>query len=404
MKTICFFPTLMLPVPAVKGGAIETLINLLIDENEKNQKFNFLVISIYDSIAYEKSKNYKYTKFLYIKPRKFHTLFDLIYRGITKFFNIRIPYLSTINYLAFNKMKKIDFDYIIAEGGNYYNFSLFKKKYGTEKIVAHIHHHYKPKPILGSYFGKVIAISNFVKKEWLLSAGYNEKNMVVLKNSIDLSKFQRKSDETQNGILKKSLGFSEDDFIVFYCGRIVKEKGIKELIEAFKTIKDSSIKLMIVGSPNFGLESKSDFLSEINKLLLELNSNYNFTGYIDNNELYKYYAIADVTVMPSLCEEAAGLVAIESMSTGTPLITTNTGGLIEYIDETCAMILDRDQNLINKIASSILELKEDTVLRKQMGANGKKIAEKYNSTTYFKNFTNIFSKDTNGEVNHDSNS
>ena len=55
-----------LPVPATCGGAVENLIQQLLDDNEKNTNFEFTVFSLYEEKAFEYSKKYKYTKFIFI--------------------------------------------------------------------------------------------------------------------------------------------------------------------------------------------------------------------------------------------------------------------------------------------------------------------------------------------------
>ena len=67
-------------------------------------------------------------------------------------------------------------------------------------------------------------------------------------------------------------------------------------------------------------------------------------GYINNDELYKYYQIADMQAVPSMWEEAAGLVAIEGMASGLPLVVTRSGGMVEYVDEKCALTVDKEKN------------------------------------------------------------
>lgn len=67
-----------------------------------------------------------------------------------------------------------------------------------------------------------------------------------------------------------------------------------------------------------------------------------FTGYIENAELYQYYQCADMQVVPSMWEEAAGLVAIEGMLSGLPLVVTKSGGLVEYAPKEVAMQIERN--------------------------------------------------------------
>ncbi len=71
MKKIAFITSGLLPMPAVKDGAIEMLLQNVIDLNEKEQKYYFDIYSIDDKTAELKSKEYKNTKFVYIKVNKF---------------------------------------------------------------------------------------------------------------------------------------------------------------------------------------------------------------------------------------------------------------------------------------------------------------------------------------------
>ena len=63
MRKICFVTCGALPVPAIKGGAIEQLIELLINENERTPKFEFTVVECCDSKVEQEFKKYKYTHF-----------------------------------------------------------------------------------------------------------------------------------------------------------------------------------------------------------------------------------------------------------------------------------------------------------------------------------------------------
>ena len=71
-----------------------------------------------------------------------------------------------------------------------------------------------------------------------------------------------------------------------------------------------------------------------------------FTGYIPHEELPKYYALADLVVLPSTCEEAAGLTVIEAMMMQRPVITTTMGGIPEYTNPECAVLLENDEYFV----------------------------------------------------------
>lgn len=63
-------------------------------------------------------------------------------------------------------------------------------------------------------------------------------------------------------------------------------------------------------------------------------------------------------MIPSLCEDAAPLVPIEGMCSGLPLIVTDSGGMIEYIDDACALVVSRDE-IVKNLTKAIMRAKAD---------------------------------------------
>lgn len=104
------------------------------------------------------------------------------------------------------------------------------------------------------------------------------------------------------------------------------------------------------------------------------------------------YAISDVAVLPSIWDEPAGMTMIEAAISGTPLITTNSGGIPEYIPRNAAIILNRDEHLISNIAKSICKLMDDERLRYKLAAEGKKLRQDLNLKSYYYNFVKIIKK------------
>ena len=389
MKKICLFPTIMLPVPNVKGGAIETLITNIIDENEKNNKLDITVVSIDNVDAREKSKKYKNTKFLFVKTNVIDRIQVFIFRAIRKVTKKEVLHLYAYNVKAFKTIKKKKFDYIFAEGGLYHTFKLLLQTFEKDKLIAHIHHHCLSDDIIDNTFGHVIAISDFIKKEWINSSK-NKDNVMVLKNGIDIAKFTKKISKLEKEKLQNRFGFEANDFVVLFCGRLIDVKGIKELILAIQKIKD--IKLLIVGSSNFGIKKTTKFERELKELVRLNKDRIKFTGYIDNSELYKYYQLANLMVIPSKWEEAAGLVSIEAMASGLPLIVTRSGGLIEYVDEYTAKIIEKNDNLVKNIMDSILELKNNPDRLNKMSLAGMNRAKKFSKENYYKDFCNLINE------------
>ncbi|MEZ0007056.1 glycosyltransferase involved in cell wall biosynthesis [Flavobacterium sp. 28YEA47A] len=148
-------------------------------------------------------------------------------------------------------------------------------------------------------------------------------------NGIDIDYFdpQKIADEDKKQ-LKNSLGINAQDFVYIFVGRLVKDKGINELIKAFKELNASeqNIKLILVG--NF--EDKLDplFLETISEI--QQNKNVISVGF--QEDVRKFFSIADVHVFPSYREGFPNVV-IQAGAMGIPSIVTDINGSNEIIIE-----------------------------------------------------------------------
>ena len=113
-----------------------------------------------------------------------------------------------------------------------------------------------------------------------------------------------------------------------------------------------------------------------------------FTGYVENSKVYQYAAAADVQCLPTLVEEAAPLVILEAMAEGLPLIVTKSGGVTEYIDDSTALMIEKE-HVTENLKKAICYMKEHPEVRKQMSQKEKAESGKYNEEAYYKNFVKM---------------
>ena len=130
-----------------------------------------------------------------------------------------------------------------------------------------------------------------------------------------------------------------------------------------------------------------DYYSEVIDLC-KGNDNIEHIGYVSNDKLKDYYTLSDVLVIPSLCEEAAGLVAIEGMACGTPIIATRSGGMPEYTGD-AAIIVEKD-DIVNNLVKQLKILSEDNNLREELSAKGRERAKLFPEERYYFDFMKIF--------------
>lgn len=389
------------PVPATKGGAVENLIEDLLDENEKEHCFDFSVLSLYEDKAWEQSQKYKHSNFYFTKcPRMINRMDRYIYwiaKNILKKRNL-ISYRFILQRLyVMSKFPKIllhnDFDRILLVSNSTLFFILKNKRVAKKykgKVIYYLHNEVR------SLFNcekeaasikNLIGISKFVNSSFRKQIPtLEDEQCFILKNGVDTKKFTTR-DEKKINIYRDKFGIKEDDFVVVFAGRLVDEKGALETIKAIKACKDENIKLLIVGAGFYSSDIVDNYTLELQKEAEGIKNKIVFTGYIDYEDMPSIYHLGNVAVLPSIWNEPAGMTMVEAVVSGLPLITTNSGGIPEYIPNNLAVILDRNTNLVENISKNILKIK-------QMGQSIDKnkirnFCEEMCLEHYYKKFTEI---------------
>ena len=379
---ICIIVPKGLPVPSVKGGAIETLVNNIIDINEKEKKLDITVVSIYDKVALEYSKKYKHSNFIYIRKNLRYFLESFI----VKMKNLFGSHLNTYNQLILKKIKNKKFDKIVVEDGAYHSFQTYTKYYDKSQMYLHFHHVGLSDKNTDSTFDNFIAVSDFVKNNFKKNT--KVKNLYTLRNGIKVENLEKNITKKEYLELRNKYNFELDDFIVVFCGRLVKNKGVLELVNAVNNIKDEKVKLLIVGSINFGIKETSKYLQKLEDIINNSNGKINLTGFVDNSLIYKYYKISNVGVVPSTYEDAAPLVPIEMMASGLPTIITNSGGAPEFASPKTKIVI-KEKNLEKELEKAIIYVKENIEYQESSRVINQEFAKKYNVKNFYDNFIKI---------------
>lgn len=401
MKKIAIVNNGELPLPAVKGGAVECLIDLLLDENEKYGKFHFEVYSIYDNNAEDASKKYKYASFVYIDVDSVSAKLKYIWTRLINFVSLRTGgfYCSFALHSEMAKhikRKQSDYIAILLEGASINTFYL--KKQTDLPIIARYHN--LPSRRLKQFdtfnaqaTDLYIGISKYVCDVLRQVEGNLCPNIERLYNSVDFSKFQKELGVDEIAEIRRTLGIEYDDFVVMFSGRMREFKGIKQLLEAMLLCRDiSKIKLLAVGSSFFSSNNKNSFEKSLEPIIDKLGTKVIFTGYVPYNDIYKYYKLADICAFPSIWEEPFALTCLEALVCGKPVIITKSGGMVEVVDEKCAIVVPNDADLPNNLSKSIRELYSNKDKVKDMSAAAIKRAENFSPDSHYKRFCEIIEK------------
>ena len=209
---------------------------------------------------------------------------------------------------------------------------------------------------------RVIAVSR-TNAEDLVKLGVIEQKITIVPNGIKMERFL---DGTP-------MSREKNGPIVLYVGRISEDKGIQCLIRAAPSVlKDFPHTRFLIVGEDYGYLDK--FRALINNLGME--KSVIFTGRLTDRELVSVYRSADVFVLPSELE-AFGIVVIEAMASGVPVVVSNCGGMKDVVkDGTNGFLFDVGD--ARQLTEKIKLLLSNEELRTRLVENGKKtVREKY---------------------------
>ena len=352
------------PVPASKGGAVSSLVEQLVAQNEKKQLVDMRVITLYDLDAKKMSKKYPHIKFVYIRPNRFVCAMDkLLFWFIGSVLKRGKAYKSFFSLIYFivktsKMLKKNTYDKVVLENNVPMAWIIRLSRYKGE-YYYHFHNvpriNAKCKTVFDNCTG-FLCVSDFVGQEIT-----SEKNAIgpqqctrcrTVYNCIDTKHFRPIYDTALLQETKQLFGIAENDKVILFAGRLSKEKGIDKLLLALDALEFTNFKVLIIGSYIHNAEFMDDYQKYIHQLAEKYQGKVIFTGYVAQKKIPLLYNIADVAVLPSMWDEPAGLTMVEAMSCGTPVITTKSGGIPEYVNH-CGIILERDNRIVSNIANSI---------------------------------------------------
>jgi glycosyltransferase involved in cell wall biosynthesis len=163
----------------------------------------------------------------------------------------------------------------------------------------------------------IITVSNLTKKTVLEKYGINAEKITTVYNAVT------PSDMDKSTLLKKGL----NEKIVTFLGRITLQKGPEYFIEAASMVlkKMTNVKFVMAGSGDM-MDSMVNRVAE-----LGIADKFHFTGFLEGNDVYQMFKMTDVFVMPSI-SEPFGIVPLEAMQTGVPVIISNQSGVSEILE------------------------------------------------------------------------
>jgi N-acetyl-alpha-D-glucosaminyl L-malate synthase BshA len=223
----------------------------------------------------------------------------------------------------------------------------------------------------------VIALTEDMKRRMM---DIFERNVYVVPNGIDLDRFRELSSER----CRAALNIRANEKIIISVGRLHPIKGHKYLIESLKTIckQHKDVQLILVG------DGEEKYSLELLVEKLDLGAKVKFVGAIKNEDIPKYMAASDIFVLPSL-SESFGIVNLEAMASGLPIVASKVGGVPEIvIDGENGFLVEPESP--KEIAEKVTILLEDDELRKRISIHNKTCSGEYEWDNVVKKLEEIY--------------
>lgn len=224
------------------------------------------------------------------------------------------------------------------------------------RLVAHYHNFYDDKwladgtlPLdqqLARSTDALVACSAAVRTHMAERLDVPRDSIDVIRNGVDGARFSAVHDVAA---LRSSLGIPDGVRVVASVGRISRQKASDDVVRAARWVCDvhTDCRFVMAGAVD------DPFAPDVREMVsaLGLDGRVLFTGHL--NDVAPLYALADVVVMPSRWE-GFGLVLVEAMASGTPLVTTSVGPIPEVVGDGAAVLIPPDSPL--ELARAVLSL------------------------------------------------
>ena len=300
--------------------------------------------------------------------------------------------LLVYNYLTASKLindlikkEKIQYDIVVAHDWLSIMGGIAVKKETKVPLAFHVHSTEKGRTLgngsgvvsniemRGGKMADIIVTVSYAMKDELIQLGFPREKIHVRYNGVDPEKYNpNKYSADQIRKIREQYGIKDNEFMIFFIGRLVGVKGVDKLIMAMPHIlsKMPQAKLVIVGVGDL-----QEYLMNLTRTMrLDKYIKFNF-NFIPEKERILHYAACDVAVFPSHYEPF-GIVALEAMSMEKPLVVGASGvsGMREIVvccsEEQCGYHVD--PNNPSDIAWGVMSALEDPEKRKWLGKNGRK--------------------------------
>lgn len=226
---------------------------------------------------------------------------------------------------------------------------------------------------------RIIVNSEFIRRVVVSRAPEVASKLRVVYPGVDTARFPSQYSAEGAAIrerLRKKRGLNGKK-VVLFMGRLIQLKGVHHLLKIVpQLIKNHpELVVVIVGSPFYGSHRKTAYARKLEMLGRKAPGHVRFVPYVPHTEVPGWMLVADVAVVPSGQREAFGLVNVEAMSCGVPVIATRAGGMKEIIRNGQTGYLVNQARIESELREKLDLVLRDKQLRQKLGRQSRERVE-----------------------------
>ena len=236
---------------------------------------------------------------------------------------------------------------------------------------------------------QIVALSEYTCKKLERTYNLSPSKVSVIPGGVDLERFKPSMNKTE---IRTGLNLPRDRNILLTVRNLVPRMGLANLISAFKTLLSERRDLFLV------IGGEGPLAQALKRKVEEygIASSVYFAGYIPDNQLHSYYQMADLFVLPTKELEGFGMVTIEALASGLPVLGTPVGGTKEILAHLGPEFLFADSNpvsLADLILKTIKRWDDDPEGYNEISQECRHVAERYYSwEAHIDRLENLFNR------------
>jgi len=222
---------------------------------------------------------------------------------------------------------------------------------------------------------QIVVLSEYTRNKLEKAYGFSLAKINAIPGGVDLNRF--KPGENKLAI-RRHYGFPEDRFILLTIRNLEPRMGLENLILAFKKILDEKMLASLI------LGGDGPLMADLKQCSIEagISDFVTFTGYIPEEDLPSYYQMADLFILPTEELEGFGLVTVEALASGLPVLGTQIGGTKEILAHMGSRFLFADpkpDSMASQILKAIRTWARDSETYNKISRKCRKVAEDHYS-------------------------